>query len=87
MTRLSEIGVSINQLHYSDIYPLRTEILREVFSEAKKVVAVEQNATSQFARLVRMESGLSVDQHVNKYDGRQMTASFIIDHLKEAGIV
>jgi 2-oxoglutarate ferredoxin oxidoreductase subunit alpha len=87
MTRLSDSGVSINQLHFSDIYPLRTEILRGVFSEAKKVVAVEQNATSQFARLVRMEVGLTVNQHVNKYDGRQMTASFIIDHLKEAGIV
>jgi 2-oxoglutarate ferredoxin oxidoreductase subunit alpha len=87
MTRLSDKGVSINQIHFSDIYPLRTELLRGVFSEAKKVVAVEQNATSQFARLVRMETGLTVDQHVNKYDGRQMTASFIIDHLKEAGIV
>ena len=87
MTRLSDSGVSINQLHFSDIYPLRTEILRGLFREAKKVVAVEQNATSQFARLVRMEAGLTVDQHVNKYDGRQMTASFIIDHLKEAGIV
>ncbi len=87
MTRLSDKGVSINQIHFSDIYPLRTELLRGVFNEAKKVVAVEQNATSQFARLVRMETGLTVDQHVNKYDGRQMTASFIIDHLKEAGIV
>jgi 2-oxoglutarate ferredoxin oxidoreductase subunit alpha len=87
MTRLSDSGVSINQLHFSDIYPLRTEILRGVFSEAKKVVTVEQNATSQFARLLRMEVGLTVNQHVNKYDGRQMTASFIIDHLKEAGIV
>jgi len=87
MTRLSDSGVSINQLHFSDIYPLRTEILRRVFSEAKKVVAIEQNATSQFARLVRMETGFTVDQHVNKYDGRQMTASFIIDHLKGAGIV
>ncbi|MFQ5833814.1 MAG: 2-oxoacid:acceptor oxidoreductase subunit alpha [Candidatus Thorarchaeota archaeon] len=83
---LSDKGVSINQLHFCDVYPLRTETLREVFSEAKKVVAVEQNATSQFARLVRMESGLEVDLHVNKYDGRPMTASYIVNHLKEAGI-
>ncbi|MFX0044793.1 MAG: 2-oxoacid:acceptor oxidoreductase subunit alpha [Candidatus Hermodarchaeota archaeon] len=87
MSILSEKGVSINQLHFSDVYPLRTEVLQEVFSEAKNVVAVEQNATSQFAKLVRMETGLAVDFHVNKYDGRPMTATFIVKHLKGAGIV
>ncbi|MFW9800520.1 MAG: 2-oxoacid:acceptor oxidoreductase subunit alpha [Candidatus Thorarchaeota archaeon] len=86
MNILSDKGVSINQLHFCDVYPLRTETLGEVFGEAKKVVTVEQNATSQFAKLVRMESGLEVDLHVNKYDGRPMTASFIVNHLKEAGI-
>jgi len=82
---MSDKGASVNQLHFSDVYPLRTEVLQEVFSEAKRVVAVEQNATSQFAKLVRMETGLAVDFHVNKYDGRPMTASFIVKHLKEAG--
>jgi 2-oxoglutarate ferredoxin oxidoreductase subunit alpha len=86
MTLLSDRGVSINQIHFCDLYPLRTGTLREVFSEAKKVVAVEQNATSQFAKLVRMEAGLAVDGHINKYDGRPMTASFIVKHLKEAGV-
>ncbi len=87
MSILSDRGVSINQLHFSDVYPLRTEALQEVFSEAKKVVAVEQNSTSQFARLIRMETGLTVHFHVNKYDGRPMTASYIINHLKEGSIL
>lgn len=87
MVTLSDKGTSVNQLHFSDVYPLRTEVLREVFSEAKNVVAVEQNATSQFARLVRMETGLTVDFHVNKYDGRPMPAVFIVNRLEEAGIV
>lgn len=83
---LSDKGVSINLLHYCDIFPLKTHILTEVFNEAKRVVAVEQNATSQFAKLVRMETGLAVDQHVNKYDGRPMTSRFIMDCLREGGI-
>ncbi|MFW9944102.1 MAG: 2-oxoacid:acceptor oxidoreductase subunit alpha, partial [Candidatus Sifarchaeia archaeon] len=87
MSILSDKGVPINQLHFSDVYPLRTEVLQEVFSESKNIVAVEQNATSQFAKLVRMETGLAVDFNVNKYDGRPMTALFIIDRLKEAGII
>ncbi len=83
---LNADGASINQLHFCDVYPLRTKILKTVFKNAKKVVAVEQNATSQFARLVRMETGLSVDHHINKYDGRQMTGRWVMTQLKEAGI-
>jgi 2-oxoglutarate ferredoxin oxidoreductase subunit alpha len=83
---LSDKGVSINQLHFCDVFPLKTDILTEVFNEAKKVVAVEQNATSQFAKLVQMETGLTVDHHINKYDGRPMTSRFIMDRLREGGI-
>ncbi|MHA1388632.1 MAG: 2-oxoacid:acceptor oxidoreductase subunit alpha [Candidatus Thorarchaeota archaeon] len=80
-------GVSINQLHFCDMYPLRTMKLREVFAQAKQVIAVEQNITSQFAQLVRMQTGLEVTQHINKYDGRPMTPQWIISELEEGGIV
>lgn len=86
MEILAERGESINQLHFCDIYPLRTEKLRDVFSKSKRVIAVEQNVTSQFAALARMETGLAVSQHINKYDGRSMTPGWIIGKLKEAGI-
>jgi 2-oxoglutarate ferredoxin oxidoreductase subunit alpha len=83
---LSSGGVSVNQLHFCDVYPLRTEILSQVWDQAEKVVAVEQNVTSQFAKLVRMETGLTVDAHVNKYDGRRMSARWIIKELEELGV-
>jgi len=86
MEILAEKGESINQLHFCDIFPLRTERLRDIFSKSKRVIAVEQNVTSQFAALVRMETGLSVSQHINKYDGRAMTPSWIISKLKEGGV-
>ncbi len=84
---LASRGVSINQLHFCDVYPLRTVKLREVFAQAKQVIAVEQNITSQFAQLVRMQTGLEVTQHINKYDGRPMTPQWIISELEEGGIV
>ncbi len=82
---LQEKGVSINQLHFCDIYPLRTDLIISVFKQAKQVIAVEQNATSQLAKLIRMETGFDVHHHVNKYDGRPMTPSWIIQQLKEVG--
>ena len=84
---LAARGVSINQLHFCDVFPLRTAKLREVFAQSKQVIAVEQNITSQFASLVRMQTGLGVTQHINKYDGRPMTPGWIISELEEGGIV
>ncbi|MFW9869242.1 MAG: 2-oxoacid:acceptor oxidoreductase subunit alpha, partial [Candidatus Thorarchaeota archaeon] len=86
MLILKDAGVSINQLHFCDIYPLRTEKLRKVLGESKQIITVEQNVTSQFAQLVKMATGIVVDHHVNKYDGRPMTARWIVNELKEAGI-
>ncbi len=84
---LASKGVSINQLHFCDVFPLRTAKLREVFSQSKQVISVEQNVTSQFASLVRMQTGLGVTQHINKYDGRTMTPGWIIIELEDGGIV
>ena len=83
---LKDAGVSINQLHFCDIYPLRTDKLRKVLSKSKTIISVEQNVTSQFAQLVKMATGISVHHHINKYDGRPMTARWIVDEIKEAGV-
>lgn len=87
METLADTGESINQLHFCDVYPLRTVKLREVFTSSKQVISIEQNITSQFAQLVKMQTGLEVAQYVNKYDGRPMTPGWIINELKEAGII
>jgi 2-oxoglutarate ferredoxin oxidoreductase subunit alpha len=86
MYMMKDAGVSINHLHFCDIYPLRTDKLRKVLNKSKQVITVEQNVTSQFAQLVKMATGITVDHHVNKYDGRPMTARWIVEELKEAGI-
>lgn len=87
MNILSEKGVSINQLHFCDVYPIRTERLRDIFNEAKYVVSIEQNATSQFSSLVRMETGLEVTHRINKYDGRPMSVNWVLEKLKGCDII
>jgi len=47
----------------------------------RHTVAVEQNHTSQLARLIRMCTGLSVDQTINKYDGRPFSPEDIVAEL------
>ena len=67
-------------LHFSEIYPFPG---REKFDyidflkKAKKTIIIEQNATSQFARLMKTETGYDFTDHINRYDGRP----FMIEEL------
>ena len=45
--------------------------------KAKKTIIIEQNATSQFARLMKTETGYHFTDHINRYDGRP----FMIEEL------
>ncbi|MCF2136868.1 MAG: 2-oxoacid:acceptor oxidoreductase subunit alpha [Candidatus Thorarchaeota archaeon] len=83
---LEHEGVSIGHLHFTDIYPLRTKLLKDVFTSAERVISIEHNATSQFAKLVTMETGLKFDGYITKFDGRPMTPRWVILQLKEVGI-
>ncbi len=71
---------SIGMLHFSQLYPFPDdrEFLK-VIVNAKKTILVEQNATAQFSRYFRAETGISFDEHILKYDGRP----FMIEELTE----
>ncbi len=60
-------------LHFSEIYPFPgTEMFDylAVLKQARQTICVENNATSQFARLVRAETGHTFTSIMTKYDGR-----------------
>jgi 2-oxoglutarate/2-oxoacid ferredoxin oxidoreductase subunit alpha len=71
---------SIAMLHFSEIYPFpdreKFDYI-DVLKKANKTIIIEQNATSQFARLVKTETGYAFTDHVNRYDGRP----FMIEEL------
>lgn len=60
---------NINYLHYTHIWPLKTETLKKL-SKKNKIIVVEHNMTGQFASLLR-GAGVRVDEQWNKYDGRR----------------
>ena len=67
---------SIAMLHFSEIYPFplteKFDYLH-VLNNARLTICVEHNATGQFARLMRAETGYEVTAKINKYDGRPFT--------------
>jgi len=66
----------IAMLHFSEIYPLpsagESDYLR-VLENAEQTICVEHNATGQFERLVRAETGYQFNTRIHKYDGRPFT--------------
>lgn len=70
-------GVSYGALVFGDIYPLPQQLLREKAAKAKKIINVEQNATGQLAQLIREVTGITCDESILKYDGRQITGEEI----------
>jgi 2-oxoglutarate/2-oxoacid ferredoxin oxidoreductase subunit alpha len=60
-------------LHFSEIFPFpgreRFDYVK-LLGEAKTTICVEQNATSQLARLIKAETGHEFTSTINRYDGR-----------------
>lgn len=59
----------INYLHYSYLFPLKTETIKKL-SKKNKIIVMEHNMTGQLATLLRSE-WVRVDEQWNKYDGRR----------------
>jgi len=84
---LNEKGVSINLIHFNEIYPLPEKKIKALLSKSNKTVCIEQNASGQFARVLRAYTGVSVNNHILKYDGRPFTPDKIIEELKLLKVV
>jgi 2-oxoglutarate ferredoxin oxidoreductase subunit alpha len=69
-------------LHFSQVYPLREEQFMDRLEAAGQVVAVEGNATAQFARLVARETGFTVSGSVLRFDGRPLSPEYVLKGLE-----
>ena len=71
----------ISLLHYKQVYPLHPETA-DFLKKAEKVVIVENNATSQFGKLIRLYAGIDIDRKILKYNGISFAVEEIADGLK-----
>lgn len=78
-----QTGQKIGTLHFSQVWPLNPDQFISTLNNAKKVVMVEGNATSQFAGLVRKTTGFYIENSINRYDGLPLTAEFICGRLAD----
>ncbi len=69
-------------LHYSQIYPLHPRTT-DYLSKANKVIVVEGNATGQFAKLIKLHTGIDIKDRILKYSGLSFTVEEVTEALKK----
>ena len=71
-------------LHFSEVWPFPSMDVFDylgLLKSAKKTISVESNATSQFARLLRVETGFACNEAINRYDGRPYLLETLLEEL------
>ncbi|MFV0422823.1 2-oxoacid:acceptor oxidoreductase subunit alpha [Oleidesulfovibrio sp.] len=81
--RMRKKGKSVGVLSFTQVWPLNSEQFLSVLEAADEVIGVEGNATAQFMRLLRQETGFNVHKKVLRYDGRPFTPRYILQQLGE----
>jgi 2-oxoglutarate ferredoxin oxidoreductase subunit alpha len=75
---------SIAMLHFSELFPFpHTERFDYVrfLQNAKQTICIENNATGQFSRLMRAETGYEFTTHIHKFDGRPFTFETLVGEI------
>jgi 2-oxoglutarate/2-oxoacid ferredoxin oxidoreductase subunit alpha len=83
---LKEEGITNNILHISEIWPFPVESVSAALQKAPINVVIENNAEGQMAELIQAETGFRALKRINRWDGRPMSAQYIISELKKGVI-
>ena len=79
---LNASGRTANMVHFVDLWPFPKKAALEALGGARRLVAVEGNATAQLASLIRSQTGILIDETILRYDGRGFTTEFILAGLE-----
>lgn len=80
LARLAIKGLSL--LHYKQVYPLHLDTANYL-KKAERVVIIENNATGQFGKLIRQNTGIDIDKKILKYSGLNFTLEEVIESLEK----
>jgi 2-oxoglutarate ferredoxin oxidoreductase subunit alpha len=72
----------ISFLHFNQVYPLHPDT-SGYLKKAKRRIVVEGNSDAQFASLLRLHTGLEINETILKYDGAQFSVEGLVSQLGE----
>jgi len=69
-------------LHFKQVYPLHS-CVNDYVRKAKKIIAIENNPTGQFAKLVELETHVKIDMTILNYSGYVFSVEKLYKKLKK----
>jgi 2-oxoglutarate ferredoxin oxidoreductase subunit alpha len=80
--KLAQSGIRANHLHFKYLLPFHSKEAAEILQHCKHTICVENNATGQFARYLRGETGYGVHDMILKYDGEPFEPLLITEQVR-----
>lgn len=80
---LEELGrKDVSFLHFKQVYPLHPETERYL-QKAEKSILVENNATAQLGKLIKLNTGVEIENRILKYNGLAFTVEEVRSNLEK----
>jgi len=72
----------ISFLHFKQVFPLHNDTVKYL-KKAEKTIIVENNATSQFAKLIRQQTGFDIRYKILQFNGLPFSVETIKKEIKQ----
>ena len=82
MKWLARENINVNYLQVAYLSPFPDVQVADAIKKAKKTMVIENNRNGQFEGLIREHTGLSVNHHLRKYDGRPFYPEEIVEKVR-----
>lgn len=79
---LIERGIKAAAVHLPVVWPLPKIQLEHAWEKAKTNIIIENNFSGQLEGLLRQETGITFDYHLQKFDGRPFLAEEIVEYVR-----
>ncbi|BAB60002.1 2-ketovalerate ferredoxin oxidoreductase [VOR] alpha subunit [Thermoplasma volcanium GSS1] len=79
---LKQDDITANLLYLKMFSPFPTEFVKSILSKAHLVIDVESNFTAQAAQMIKLYTGIEIENKILKYNGRHMTEDEILNSAK-----
>lgn len=80
--QLKNKSISTGFWHFTHVYPLNKEKIKNLFKEKIRYIFIENNSWGQFGKLFLAETGIEIKEKILKYDGRVISAEYILENFK-----
>jgi len=83
MNILNQKEKKVNLIHFTYLYPFDGESIEGIIGKSNKNVVVENNKTSQLAKIIMMNTGHRMKNKILKYSGRQFLPGEIVNGIEQ----